>query len=275
MSESYLNSGYEPCGSGPIWDFDFQLFPDDVARDTNAFDPLPSTANNRRPSILWPSSSGTLESGSFSSLNPSDSSPATELSSQMSSTSSPYVYSPFVRSHSLPDILASVGHGTSNTNTSPGQCQVDVEDPKSYSSHQLLAPVTPNPKKRLSRLPTSAPASVSRRQGSARHPCDVISCSKSFSRPSDLVRHMKTIHHTASEHYHCKAMGCYRQDRRLDKIREHCSKKHGQSDDYYTQDDKVAEMAGCLFATCRDFGTQPRPDRSPRKGARRSTRSER
>lgn len=77
MSESYLNSGYEPCGSGPIWDFDFQLFPDDVASDTNAFDPFPSTANNRRPNTLWPGSSGTLEFGSFSSLNPSDSSPAT------------------------------------------------------------------------------------------------------------------------------------------------------------------------------------------------------
>ncbi|RMY31311.1 hypothetical protein D0865_15036 [Hortaea werneckii] len=275
MSESYLNSGHEPCGSGPIWGVDFQLFPDDVARDTNTFDPFPPAADIHRPNTLWPGSSGTLESDSFSSLNPSDSSPATELSSQVSSTSSPYVYSPFIRSHSLPDILASVGHGTSNTNTSPVHCHVDVEDPKSYSSHQLLAPVTPNPKKRLDRLPTSAPASVSRRQGSARHPCDVVNCGKSFGRSSDLGRHMKTIHGTASEHYHCKAMGCYHQNRRLDKIREHCSKKHGQSDDYYTQDDEVAEMVGCLFATCRDFGTQSRPGRSQRKRARRSTRSER
>ncbi|RMZ08803.1 hypothetical protein D0862_03823 [Hortaea werneckii] len=275
MPESYLNSSYEPYGSGPTWGHDFQLFPDDVARDTITFDPFPTIADNCRPNTLWPGSSGTLESGSFSSLNPSDSSPATELSSHVSSTSSPYVYSPFIRSQSLPDILASVGHGTSNPNTSPGQCHVDVEDPKSYSSHQLLAPVTPKPKRRLDRLPISAPASVSRRQGSPRHLCDVVNCGKSFSRPSDLVRHVKTIHHTASEHYHCKAMGCYHQNRRLDKIREHCYKKHGQTDDYYTQDDEVAKMLGCLFATCRDFGTQPRPGRSQRKGARRSTQLER
>ncbi|RMZ34990.1 hypothetical protein D0859_00828 [Hortaea werneckii] len=273
MSGSHLNSNYGPVCPCPIWDLDFQLFPDDAVGDTNASDAFSPIAENYRPNTLWPCSSGTFESSSFSSLNPSDISPATDLSSHISSTSSPYIYSPLSRSRSSPDILASVGHGTCNN--SLDQSHVDVDSLHTYPSHQLFAPTAPKPKERLDRLPTSAPTSASRRKRSPRHFCDAVDCGKSFSRSSDLRRHIKTIHDTASEHYHCKAVGCYHQNRRLDKIREHCSKKHGQSGDYYTQDDEVAKTAGCHFATCRDFGTQPRSDRSQRRGARCATRPER
>ncbi|KAI7194416.1 hypothetical protein KC343_g8920 [Hortaea werneckii] len=267
MSESYLNSSYglgSPCTP---WGLDFQLFPDDAVGDTNAYDAFSPTADNHRPNTLWPGSSGTLGSSSFSSLNPSDISPATNLSSHISSTSSPYIYSPFSRSQSSPDILASVGQGACDN--SLNQYHVDVDNLHMHCSHQLLAPTAVKPKIRLDRLPTSAPTSVSRRKGSPRHSCDVVDCGKSFSRLSDLTRHIKTIHDTASEHYHCKAMGCHHQNRRLDKIREHCFKKHGQRYDYFTQDDEVAELSGCHFANCRDFGTSSHPDRSQRRGARR------
>ena len=77
MSGSHLNSNYGPVCPCPIWDLDFQLFPDDAVGDTNASDAFSPIAENYRPNTLWPCSSGTFESSSFSSLNPSDISPAT------------------------------------------------------------------------------------------------------------------------------------------------------------------------------------------------------
>lgn len=77
MSGSYLNSSYGPGSPCPFWGLDFQLFPDDAVEDTNAFDAFSPTADNQLSNTLWPGSSGTLGSNSFSSLNPSDNSPAT------------------------------------------------------------------------------------------------------------------------------------------------------------------------------------------------------
>lgn len=103
----------------------------------------------------------------------------------------------------------------------------------------------------------------SRRRHQGRYVCELPACDKTFARPSDLKRHRRTIHSQGHEHYHCITVGCEHQNRRLDKMQEHCRKVHGQQAKdagFVTINDELAKMAGCMMVVCSDFG----------EGARRS-----
>ena len=67
----------------------------------------------------------------------------------------------------------------------------------------------------------------------ARYLCDIYECSSSFRRPSDLVRHKKSIHGPKSP---CPYMQCGYATGREDKMNEHIRKIHrvqgGYSDSY-------------------------------------------
>lgn len=56
-----------------------------------------------------------------------------------------------------------------------------------------------------------------------RHLCDIYGCSSSFRRPSDLVRHKKSIHGPKSP---CPYMQCEYTTGRQDKMNEHIKKIH-------------------------------------------------
>ncbi len=56
--------------------------------------------------------------------------------------------------------------------------------------------------------------------------CEIPGCRQSFLRVFELDRHKGTEHGIGSLHYHCLQVGCGYQYTRLDKVREHCRKKH-------------------------------------------------
>lgn len=112
------------------------------------------------------------------------------------------------------------------------------------------------PKLRLDRLHPTDRVGGSRQKSTSRHFCVSTHCDKSFQRSYDLARHLNTIHGAAREHYHCATVGCKHQNRRIDKVREHCYKQHGLSKEQaqiVTVDDRTAVKYGCPLP-CADFG---------------------
>ncbi|CAK1363123.1 unnamed protein product [Cercospora beticola] len=65
-----------------------------------------------------------------------------------------------------------------------------------------------------------------------RHYCDIDSCQrlrKSFSRPSDLIRHQHAVHGQSSIRYLCSSRTCNYYCLRKDKMKEHCQRMHDQT----------------------------------------------
>jgi len=56
-----------------------------------------------------------------------------------------------------------------------------------------------------------------------RHVCPRLSCSSTFARPADLLRHLRSVHGPKQR---CSHLGCQYRSGRSDKLKEHYRKKH-------------------------------------------------
>ena len=65
-----------------------------------------------------------------------------------------------------------------------------------------------------------------RRAERPRLPCSTAGCQKTFTRASDLDRHLRVIHSQGIEYYECSSHRCLYRTRRKDKMQEHCQKVH-------------------------------------------------
>jgi len=181
-----------------------------------------------------------------------------ELSTTLlrNSTYSSPVWSNSRNPSTSPGALPSIKAARTVASSSPAAraARDTLADVTSFES-QLMVNAQRRPDKiRIDRLqsPGRADRVGKDRRSHSRHACAGFGCGKTFGRPSDLDRHRKTIHAQAKEHYHCATAGCEHQNRRIDKMQEHCRKMHGQSTDraqFITVDDEIAKMFGCVISS--------------------------
>lgn len=135
-------------------------------------------------------------------------------------------------------------------------------------AHEPAVPAPPG-KIRLDRQPSLYGALV-RGPGHGPFYCQFPDCQELFKRGYDLERHEKTVHQLSGMHYHCNHLGCDRQNRRLDRLREHCRRVHkdvkGQEKIETVVDDE-AKRVGCPFATCEEYGAGSEVRQSVRRRA--------
>ncbi|PIA93646.1 hypothetical protein CB0940_04759 [Cercospora beticola] len=113
------------------------------------------------------------------------------------------------------------------TLTPPSSSASDSPTSNKKAKHARSIPRT-QPKKRASR-----PAI----------PCSITGCQKTFTRASDLDRHVRNVHGQSSQHYSCVIHRCLYRTRRKDKMQEHCQKVHAYAKGAETFD-TIAEEAG-------------------------------
>src|ERR1700693_2395887 len=78
-----------------------------------------------------------------------------------------------------------------------------------------------NPVPRIRQI--SKHRTASSRASNLRYYCNVINCTSTFARPSDVFRHERSIHGPKEQ---CSFLGCRYATARTDKMKEHCRKKH-------------------------------------------------
>ena len=169
-------------------------------------------------------------------------------------------YSPYPGTGLAPPAAANHNDQIEISSSSP---MMHIAADKPRSIEQATAPA---PKWLLPRLHSAEGPAPSRRRHGTRHACP--DCHKTFGRRSDRNRHVNTIHGNGKEHYHCHAPGCRHQNRRLDKIREHCLKQHGQDKTharFFTMDNEIAEEHGCFIHGCTDSVNSAAPTGVPRR----------
>ncbi|KAM3420312.1 hypothetical protein BST61_g3596 [Cercospora zeina] len=122
------------------------------------------------------------------------------------------------------------------------------------------APGAPSPNQRA-RPTRSIPRALSAR-GSSRPAitCSVTACESTFTRASDLDRHIRNVHGQSNEHYSCVIHRCLYRTRRKDKMQEHCQKVHGYARGAEIFD-TIAEDAGPLTPVSSQ-GSVSTPDSS-------------
>ncbi|KAF2217446.1 hypothetical protein CERZMDRAFT_92096 [Cercospora zeae-maydis SCOH1-5] len=112
-----------------------------------------------------------------------------------------------------------------------------LSPPVSSASH------TPLPNKKVKHT-RSIPRAPSRKRSSRPAiPCSVTACQKTFTRASDLDRHVRNVHGQSNEHYSCVSHRCLYRTRRKDKMQEHCQKVHAYARGAESFD-TIAEDAG-------------------------------